>query len=157
MLEVLERPLFHGCAPVPQLLEHLAPSGMNAIGHLLVERQHPVGEHRDVGGRRRVDAGDLENGEGRAPPGPGLVVGDQLLAHCAGAVGGSDNPIGQRAAADVERLEHVGVGHRANPVPFLRLFPFLLSQLSARADKFTAWPTRSSSMGRVSTTCATSI
>ena len=104
-----------------------------------------------------MDPGDLENGERRASLGPGLVVGDQVFAHRTGAVGGPDDSVGQRAAADVERPEHVGVGHGAIQVPFLRVFPSLLSQLSARADKFTAWPTRSSSMVRVSTTCATSI
>ena len=97
-----KRPLFDGRAPVPKLLEHLAFGGMDAIGHLLVERQHPVGVYGDVGGRRWVDAGDLEDGEGRGPFGPGFVVGDQVFAHCAGAVRSSDDPVGQGATADVE-------------------------------------------------------
>ena len=51
LLEVLKRPLLDGRAPVPKLLEDLAAGGVQAGGHLLVEREHFVGEHGDVGGR----------------------------------------------------------------------------------------------------------
>ena len=100
-----------GRAPVPELLEHPGPRRVQAQGHLLVEREHPVVEHRDVGGGCGVNPGDLEDGERSTSPGPSLVVRDQILADRPGAVGGPDDPIGERAAADIQRLEHVGVGH----------------------------------------------
>ena len=62
LLEVVERPALGGRAPVPQLLEHLPTGGVQTGGHLLVEREHLVGEHRDVGGCCGVDPGDLEDG-----------------------------------------------------------------------------------------------